>query len=83
MVAVAWADAGATERMEGFAARHEVERMLGALPARQREVVELVRLREMSLADTAAATRLSVPAIKALLHRALARLRQNGGEGHD
>jgi RNA polymerase sigma-70 factor, ECF subfamily len=62
--------------MEAFAVRDEVSRRLAELPARQRQAVEMVKLQQMTLDHAARATSLSVPALKALLHRALARLRQ-------
>ncbi len=76
------ADPGALAGMEAFAAAGELDRLLGILPDRQREVVELVHLREMSLADAADASRHSVPAIKSLLHRAFLKLRQYGIQDH-
>ncbi|WP_218018865.1 RNA polymerase sigma factor [Novosphingobium rosa] len=69
-------DAGA--RMEDFAVQGEVSQLLSTLPARQRQAVEMVKLQEMSLDHVAQATSQSVPALKALLHRAFAKLRQNG-----
>ncbi|WP_216599912.1 sigma-70 family RNA polymerase sigma factor [Sphingomonas sp. AP4-R1] len=76
------ADPAALTRMEDFAMAGELDRFLGVLPDRQREVVEMVRLREMSLADAAEASTLSVPAIKSLLHRAFLKLRQHGIQDH-
>jgi len=55
----------------------EVNRLLAFLPARQRAVVEAVKLREMSLDEAATLNRTSVPAIKALLHRAFETLRKH------
>ncbi len=75
-------DPDTTSRMENFAVQGEVSQLLAALPARQRQAVEMVKLQEMSLDHVAAATSQSVPALKALLHRAFAKLRQNGAGGH-
>jgi RNA polymerase sigma-70 factor (ECF subfamily) len=75
-------DPDASARMEDFAVQGEVSQLLSALPARQRQAVEMVKLQEMSLDHVAAATSQSVPALKALLHRAFAKLRQNGAGGH-
>lgn len=72
----------AVRRMESFATTAEIDGLLGTLPARQREVVELVRLRDMSLAEAAEASSSSVSAVKALLHRALEKLRQHGIRDH-
>jgi len=55
----------------------EVNRLLAFLPARQRAVVEAVKLREMSLDEAATLNRTSVSAIKALLHRAFETLRKH------
>ena len=55
----------------------EVNRLLAFLPARQRAVVEAVKLREMSLDEAATLNRTSVAAIKALLHRAFETLRKH------
>ena len=60
----------------------ELTGYLGALPSRQREMVESVHLREQSLAQTAAASHLSVSAVKSLLHRAMLNLRKYG-RGND
>jgi len=68
-------DTGTGAAIEAIAAKSEVGRLLGTLPPRQRMVVEMVKLREMSLDDAARESRMSVPAVKALLHRAFVRLR--------
>lgn len=65
----------------------EVNGLLKRLPDRQREMVEMVHLREMSLNEAASRSRQSVGAVKSLLHRALTRLRQlrmdhNGADDH-
>lgn len=60
----------------------ELSGYLGTLPPRQREMVESVHLREQSLAQTAAASHLSVSAVKSLLHRAMLNLRKYG-RGND
>ncbi|QDY43839.1 sigma-70 family RNA polymerase sigma factor [Candidatus Pantoea soli] len=56
----------------------ELAAYLQQLPARQREIVEHVHLREMSLTEAAAHHNLSVAAVKSLLHRALNNLRRFG-----
>ncbi|AGN85358.1 MULTISPECIES: sigma-70 family RNA polymerase sigma factor [Enterobacteriaceae] len=56
----------------------ELAVLLNQLPARQREVVEHVHLREMTLAETATQQNLTVAAVKSLLHRALSNLRRLG-----
>jgi len=76
------ADATSGQTLDQLAARQELERLLHRLPRRQRHVVELVHLREMSLADAAIASSLTLSAVKALLHRAFMTLRRNGGTDH-
>ncbi|WP_345830606.1 sigma-70 family RNA polymerase sigma factor (plasmid) [Pantoea sp. BRR-3P] len=60
----------------------ELAGYLQQLPSRQREIVEHVHLREMSLTEAAAHNNLSVAAVKSLLHRALTNLRRFGAN-HD
>lgn len=62
--------------------RQELAGYLEQLPLRQREMVEHVHLREMSLAEAAAHHDLSITAVKSLLHRALKNLRRFGAS-HD
>jgi RNA polymerase sigma-70 factor (ECF subfamily) len=49
---------------------------IDTLPRRQREAIELVKLRELSLKEAAVATGLSVGALKVATHRAIATLRR-------
>lgn len=56
-------------------AAHEVQRAVAALPARQREAVELLRLKELSLREAAGASGQSAGALKVACHRALKALR--------
>jgi len=46
------------------------------LPPAQRQAIRLLKLKEMSLKDAAAATGLSVTALKGATHRALKNLRK-------
>ncbi|MFT4271859.1 MAG: sigma-70 family RNA polymerase sigma factor [Pantoea sp.] len=62
--------------------QEELAGYLRQLPSRQREIVEHVHLREMSLMEAAAHNNLSVAAVKSLLHRALTNLRRFGAH-HD
>jgi len=57
---------------------------IDVLPRRQRQAVELLKLRELSLKEAAAATGMSVGALKVATHRAVAALRRilAAGEGH-
>lgn len=76
------ADADATQPTDAAGNARRIQGLLSRLPDRQRQMVELVHLREMSLNDAAAASRLSLSAVKSLLHRALTRLRHNGADDH-
>ena len=58
--------------------QEELAGFLRQLPSRQREIVEHVHLREMSLTEAAAHNNLTVAAVKSLLHRALSNLRRFG-----
>jgi RNA polymerase sigma-70 factor (ECF subfamily) len=53
-----------------------MRRALNALPAGQRQAIELTKLREMSLRDAAMESGMSVAALKVATFRGLARLRQ-------
>lgn len=74
------ADPRALDPIAAMDAGRAVGRMLDGLPERQRQLVEMVKLREMSLDDAAAESRMSVSAVKAVLHRAYSRLRQYGND---
>ena len=55
-------------------------RAISRLPAGQRQAVELLKLKEMSLQEAASESGQSVGALKVAMHRALLRLRQLLGE---
>ena len=76
----AYADDAAPADDAGHA--QDIRDRLSRLPDRQREMVEMVHLREMSLNDAAKHSQLSIGAVKSLLHRALVRLRQTGADDH-
>lgn len=75
-------DTRASAAFEALGAEHALAGMLTRLPARQRQMVEMVKLQEMSLHDAAKEGQLSVPAAKSLLHRAIQRLREHGRQTH-
>lgn len=60
-----------------LSAASDVRHWLGLLPRRQRQAVELVKLRDMSVGDAAKEANLSVATLKSLLHRAMANLRMH------
>jgi RNA polymerase sigma-70 factor (ECF subfamily) len=53
-----------------------VQRAVGALPARQREAVELLRIQELSLKEAAAASEQSIGSLKVACHRAMKALQR-------
>ncbi|MGJ0193785.1 sigma-70 family RNA polymerase sigma factor [Pantoea sp. RRHST58] len=72
-----------TEVNEADGGQDALNDRLGALPARQRQIVESVHLREQSLAQAAAEANLSLSAVKSLLHRAMLNLRKSGSGKHE
>jgi len=60
---------------EAASAGPRLAELLQRLPARQREALQMLKLREMSLAEAALATGQTVGALKVNAHRALRRLR--------
>lgn len=63
-------------RMEAAEAADSVAHMLEELTPKQREALELVKLKEMSLAEASAASGQSIGALKVNVHRAIQRLRR-------
>lgn len=65
-------------------AREDAEALhqaIGALPPRQRSAIEMLKLREMSLKEAAAASGMTVGALKVATHRAMGALRRALGTG--
>ena len=82
------ADEAATPEAELERDQHdrEVRRAVASLPARQREAVELLRLRELSLEEAARESTQSVGSLKVAMHRAMKSLRRaitRKESGHD
>lgn len=71
-----FADEAANRNEDAAISADEVGRMMEGLSPRQKEAVELVKLKEMSLAEASAASGQSVGALKVNVHRALQRLRR-------
>ena len=61
--------------LEAVRSAEEVRELLARLPARQREALEMLKLRELSLAEAAQVSGQSVGALKVNTHRALKALR--------
>ena len=63
------------EPIERMADSEELSRALATLPPRQRQVVEMLRLKEMSLKEASAASGMSIAALKVSMHRAMKAMR--------
>lgn len=70
-----FADPAANIDVEELGASEEVRAMLQRLPPRQREALEALKLREMSLKEAASVSGQSVAALKVNTHRAIKTLR--------
>ena len=71
----------AAKQEEATGAADSVSRMIGELTPKQKEALELVKLKEMSMAEASAASGQSVAALKVNVHRAMKRLqRRNIGD---
>jgi RNA polymerase sigma factor (sigma-70 family) len=68
-------DAAANDNVEHLRSAEEVGELLRLLPTRQREALEALKLKEMSLAEASAASGQSIGALKVNTHRALKALR--------
>ncbi|MBB5609450.1 MULTISPECIES: sigma-70 family RNA polymerase sigma factor [unclassified Janthinobacterium] len=76
-------DTSVTESHDRLAPRQQVDQLLSHLPERQRQMVELVHLSDMSLAEAAASSSMSLSAVKSVLHRAFITLRRHKDTHHD
>ena len=75
-LAVTFSDEGANTSTGGYGDERALAQAIQALPRAQRTAIELLKLREMSLRETAAATGTSVGALKVATHRAIIALRR-------
>jgi RNA polymerase sigma-70 factor (ECF subfamily) len=75
-----FADHEANERDRGGAA-DTLARMMAELTPKQKEALDLVKLREMSLAEASAVSGQSIPSLKVNIHRAIRKLRLGLGGG--
>jgi len=76
-------DASITDGHDKLAPAQEVNNLLSRLPDRQRHMVELVHLSEMSLAEAAANSSMTLSAVKSVLHRAFITLRRHKDTYHE
>lgn len=63
------------EPIDRLADAEALSRTMADLPLRQRQAVELLRLKELSLKEASAASGMSIAALKVSMHRALKTLR--------
>jgi len=67
--------AAANNELEDADAVQELHRLLAGLPAGQRQALEMLKLREMSLIEASAASGQSISALKVSVHRGMKALR--------
>jgi RNA polymerase sigma-70 factor (ECF subfamily) len=70
-----FADPVANKDLNAVAASEEIASMLGSLSPAQRQAVELVKVRELSLAEASVVSGQSIGALKVNVHRALKAMR--------
>jgi len=73
---VTFAELGAKSPSGSLGDARALRAAIDALPPRQRQALELLKLRELSLKEAAAATGMSVGALKVATHRAIGALRR-------
>jgi RNA polymerase sigma factor (sigma-70 family) len=76
---VTFEDVATNLESEVYADREALRRAVAELPEGQRQAIELLKLKELSLQEAAAITGSSVGALKVATHRALATLRRSLG----
>ena len=82
-VQVTFADVATNTTDEGIGDVEALEQAIHALPAGQRQAIELLKLQEMSLKEASATTGTSVAALKVATHRAIVSLRRILGVSSD
>lgn len=60
----------------GYGDPEALRQAIGKLPSGQRQAIEMLKLREMSLKEAASASGMSVPALKVAVHRGMHTLRK-------
>jgi RNA polymerase sigma-70 factor (ECF subfamily) len=75
-LSVTFGDDATNTESELYRDRDLLTQAIRQLPRRQREAIELLKLRELSLREAAVATGTSVGALKVSVHRAVANLRK-------
>jgi RNA polymerase sigma-70 factor (ECF subfamily) len=74
-----FADPMANQELEAGDAAQELAALVASLPASQRDALELVKVKEMSLLEASAVSGQSVGALKVSVHRAIKALRLRVG----
>lgn len=69
-----------TNRVETYKDPEALRQAIKDLPPAQREAVEMLKIRELSLKEASAATGMSIAALKVSVHRAIKSLRRKLGE---
>jgi RNA polymerase sigma factor (sigma-70 family) len=82
-VQVTFAEIATNTTAEGPGDLEALEQAVRALPAGQRQAIELLKLHEMSLKEASAATGTSIAALKVATHRAIVSLRRILGVSSD
>jgi RNA polymerase sigma-70 factor (ECF subfamily) len=67
---------GTNTVMEDYGDPEALRSAVNALPAGQREAIEMLKLREMSLKEASAVSGMSIVALKVATHRAMTALRR-------
>ena len=75
-LSVTFSDAGTNMDDDGYRDPEALRQAIRELPLGQRHAIEMLKLREMSLKEAAAATGTSIGALKISVHRAMATLRK-------
>jgi RNA polymerase sigma factor (sigma-70 family) len=75
-LSVTFSDEGTNIDSDGYGDPEALRQAIRGLPAGQREAIEMLKLREMSLKEAAAASGTSIGALKVSVHRAMATLRK-------
>jgi RNA polymerase sigma-70 factor (ECF subfamily) len=74
--AVTFSSINANFTREGYGDVEALKHAIRALPQRQRSAIEMLKLREMSLKEAAAACGMSIGSLKVATHRAMSTLRK-------
>ncbi len=76
-----FADVKANNLVEAHSVDRNVRSAIAALPAQQREAIELLKMRELSLTEASELSGRSIAALKVNVHRAIKSLRKQLGGG--